>query len=287
MNICNFFYQLTITLIGTFIGFFLALYANRKIKASDDFKQKQNHIYYLKSVIEALIKYIPAQLNSYSEFSIQVKNAPLEFHRPEILATFDLLRLRNADNVDTQKAYFYFFRNNVNLYADYKNLFGQGDYLFLEFELMESSIIKANEVKLIDQNSILDILHEISLLLGIRANNLKDILGSNIQNNDEYKFIDNLAIAYKNIISEFVNFQQLRKDFITPLFENILAQIKENDLAQKLFKLTRLADSKLKSIELNELDFVGEIVKFCIRMEEPLNILKEEAAKLNGIKMNK
>ena len=55
MNICNFIYLLSITLIGTFVGFFLALYANRKLKSNEDIKQKQSHLYYLKGVLEALI----------------------------------------------------------------------------------------------------------------------------------------------------------------------------------------------------------------------------------------
>jgi len=283
MNICNFIYLLSITLIGTFVGFFLALYANRKLKSNEDIKQKQSHLYYLKGVLEALIKYIPTQLKSYTEFSLQVRNAPLEFHKPEINATFDLLRFRNADNVETQKAYFYFFRNDENQYTNYKILFGQGDYLFLEFELMQSSILKANENKLKDQNFIWEVVCEISLLLGMRQVSLENTLGNDFQNNSEYKFIDNLAIVYNNIIQEFVVFQKVKDDFITPLFKNILTQIKEKDLAQQLFKLARQADRKLKSIEKNELFFIKEIEQFCKKMEKPLQILKDESIKLNNI----
>ena len=148
---------------------------------------------------------------------------------------------------------------------------------------MQSSILKANENKLKDQNFIWEVVCEISLLLGMRQVSLENTLGNDFQNNSEYKFIDNLAIVYNNIIQEFVVFQKVKDDFITPLFKNILTQIKEKDLAQQLFKLARQADRKLKSIEKNELFFIKEIEQFCKKMEKPLQILKDESIKLNNI----
>jgi hypothetical protein len=281
--------SLLITLIGTFIGFFLALLLdrsvdnrNRKRKEAEEVERRLDVLKYLKSILDALSEYIPKQTERIAEFSDQLKKNALEIVYPEILATYDLIRLRNADNVNTQEAYRYFFENTENPFKDYKNLFAHGDYLNREMESIERQTERAISFKHKDQLVVRDIVEELSFVLLTRIQDLISDYGSPAlaMKDDEYKFLDNLAEAYGHIIQTMMVFQKVRDDFINPIMVNAMSKIQDNKVKVQVLELARKAHSRLINIEANSNHFAEDIGGLEARVKDALEYIKKESDKI-------
>lgn len=278
--------SLIVTLIGTFVGFFLALYADRKLANKNAKQQKTSQILYLKSILKSLENIIPMQLVKFNEFADTIRKSPLEIHQPEILVTFDVLRLRNLDSVETQEAYFHFFSNSEDPYKDYKNLFAHGDFLFRRLELFEQQVTKDTTDKQSEQILIRDLMEETSLLLANRGELLMQYPTRNLPMQEELDFITNLNESYGIIISKMIVFQEVKDLFIAPLMAKSLSIIKDVDLSQKIFGLTRKANNLIKTIEGNSLLFADEIKNIEKELGPSLNNIKTLLAKLDKIEKN-
>ncbi|MEQ9290449.1 MAG: hypothetical protein RIG77_26185 [Cyclobacteriaceae bacterium] len=284
----SFWVSVLVTLIGTFIGFLLAFLASRQLekrnqkrKNNEENQRKLDILKYLKSVLEAIADYIPNQTVKLKEFSNDLKENPLEIIQPEILATFDLLRLRNADNVNTQEAYIHYFNKSENPYKDYKNLFAHGDYLFREFTSIETQVTRETNFKYDDQLIVRDILEELSLLIVNRLEALAQDHGeANLLTNPEFQFLESLATSYKKITSEMMILKEVKSLMITPLMINALTVIQDSNLSSVIFKLTRKANSRLRNIEANSIHFSNDIIDIESRVADGLCYVKNEIRRL-------
>lgn len=283
-------FSLLITLIGTFLGFLFALLLdkwvdrrNQKRKEIDETNKKLDVLKYLKTVLDSLISYIPKQTEKIKKFSTELKKSPLEIVHPEILATYDLLRLRNADNVNTQEAYINFFHDSENPYKDYKNLFAHGDYLLREMDSIETQTEKAISFKHKDQLAVRDILEELSFILMNRMGKLFNENGRDEEQamkNEEYAFMASIADSYASIIQKMMVFSRVRNEIINPLMQKSLTLIKDDELKIKVLELARKAHSRLTNIQGNSEHFANDIVNLDKRVENALIYLKKESEKI-------
>lgn len=276
--------SLIVTLIGTFVGFFLALYADRKLANKNAKQQKTSQILYLKSILKSLENIIPKQIVKFNEFADTIRKSPLEIHQPEILVTFDVLRLRNSDSVETQEAYFHFFNNSEDPYKDYKNLFAHGDFLYRKLESFEQQVTKDTTDKQAEQIQIRDLIEEISLLLANRGEQLQQEKTTNELIVSELEFIEEMNISYGKIISQMVIFQEVKDLFITPLMNKSLSIIKDFELSQKIFGLTRRANSLIRNLEGNSLLFATEIQDIEKELSPSLKHITDVLNRLDRIK---
>jgi hypothetical protein len=282
-------FSLLLTMIGTFSGFFLALLLDRRvdkrnkaIKYKDELTQKLDRLNYLKSILDALIEYIPKQLERFKEYSVVLKNHPLEIAVPNIIATYDLIRLTKADNVYTLEAYCNFFNEIENPYKNYKNLFAHGDFLKRELESIEIQTEKAVNFKHKDQLVVRDIFDELSFMILTRLLYLIDKFGGhhNAMKNEEFIFLENLSTEYAIIIKNMISFQKIQDNFLTPLLDSTLQKIENKDLKVKILQLTRKAQNRLNNIGANSDIFANEIEKIELNIDNSFQSLKDETKKI-------
>lgn len=280
--------SLITTLIGTFVGFFLAMLAERQIeskrqkqKAAEENKKILNHLRYLQTILISLSKVVPKQTDKYIEYIEAIKANPLELHASEILATYDFFRLRNADNVEVQEAYFLFVKGGENNYEDYKTLFDNGDFLLRTFESFEEQVNRATGFKFKRQSEIRDLLEEITLKLGMRAEIIKNELKEKgVNPPEEYTFIINLSDEYFKIIQTAINFNDARNKFINPLFSKCRDMIKDKLLMEEIFRLTRRAHGLLIETEGNAIEHADEILALKPNIEDAYNNLNEQLQRI-------
>lgn len=285
--------SLLITLIGTFLGFLLVLILdklvdrrNQKRKEIEESNKKLDVLKYLKSILDALLIYIPKQTRNIKNFSDELKKSPLEIVHPEILATYDLMRLRNADNVNTQDAYINFFQDSENPFKDYKNLFAHGDYLMREMDSIEKQTERAIYFKHKDQLAVRDILEELSFIL---MNRMQELFNENgrievqAMKNEEYSFMSSIADSYVSIIQEMMIFSRVREEIVDQLLQKSLTLIKHEELKIRVLELARKAHSRLVNIQGNSEHFANDIGNLDKRVEDALNYLKLESKKLDKI----
>lgn len=289
----NFVSSLAITLIGTFIGFFLALLANRalekrneKKKREEDVKIKLNHLNYLRSILDSVISLLPKQIERYNDYSEVVKQSPLEVSLPKVLATFDLLRLRNADNVDTQSAYLHFFKGE-EAYKDYKNLFARGDYLFREFDSIEKQVENSIKFKHKDQLVIRNLMEEIAFLLGCRMQDIQNNIGiTKAQKDPEWLFLSKTATMYHGLISTMLNFEDVSNKFITPIMQ-FAPQIQDRVLGREVTSLVIKANSRVLNIRENALVFADDIGNTEQKFSDTIEEFKTRVSQISELPENR
>jgi hypothetical protein len=177
----SFWVNLFIAIFGTFIGFIFALYIDRKVAKrnkistiKEEIRRKVNVLNYLNYIIKGVLTHIPRQIEKYQEYGKVLDQKPLENEYPEVIVTFDLLRLRNLDNLNTQNAYLSLFTDKTDSFDSYKTIFATGDYIFQEFESLTFQTEKTIMFKRKDHLFIKRKLDELSFLLMVSQNFIKN-----------------------------------------------------------------------------------------------------------------
>ena len=278
----SFWISLLITIIGSFLGFFLALWLDRKAdkrnikrKEREDNSKRLNVIKYLDSNISGVLDYIPKQLSKYDEYTTVLKKTPLENSYPEIVVTYDLLRLRNMDNVETQEAYFRLFKGLDNPVENYKNLFAHSDYIFKEFESIVTQTEKSINFKHADQKSIKQLLDEISFVMIARNQEIvNSIPKKDLKSNTEFVFLDTILSDYEYIINESMSYKLLRENIVLPLLMKSPKNVQDKTTKIQVLKLARIIEGKLSNIEFNTMHFVTDVENLKDKLQESIDSLK-------------
>lgn len=254
------------TMLGAFFGFLGALLIDRIAaqrseaeKAKKLVAERISQLKYFRDSIDAVLLYVPQQLEAFKGFAEELRQKPLEIVIPPVRATFDLLRLKDIDTIDNRNAFFEFFGSGEESIKNYRNTIAYADYLFRLFSSTETNNTRSIDFKHADQKKVRDCMDEITMLLGLRLGYLESV---GQDGSDEGVFLGALADNYQIIIDDFMNFSDSRSMLIEPLFLHSIGTIGDPIILDKMFPLCRKAMSLLRSIEANSLNVASEYDNF-------------------------
>lgn len=287
------YYDLLITFISAFLGFLAALMINRVIDWKSLKKEKKeekrnyySHLRHLSQLLDSILTNYPKQAKNYLNLSIAVKEKPLEIELPNLRATYDLSRLKDLDSKILRDSYFHFFSNTEKSIDNYGKLFANVDFLLMLF----NDLIKQNENHRNfihkDQLFVRDCIEEVSYRLGIRQKNIQKNNPENFQNIMEYQYLHEFGTIFIKTTKGSIDFQIIREEYLQPLHDTILYEIKDVELADSIFVLVKKAISRLRNIEFNSLEFARDMEKVESRISngvEFLTKLNEEIKKKNKL----
>ena len=276
----KFFYDILITFISAFLGFFVALMINRMLDRKSVKKEKRkeekdflSHLRYLSQLLDSILKNYPKQAENYKELSLVVKEKPLEINLPNLRATYDLSRLKEMDSKALRDAYFHYFSNTETSIENYRKVFANVDFLLMYF----NNLIKQNEnhrnFTHKDQLFVRDCFEEASYRLGLKQKNIQKGNPDNFQNIQEYKYLHKFGLLFAQLTKDSIDFQNIRDNYLQPLNDSILYEIKDDEFADSIFVLIKKALSRLRNIEFNSLEFARDMEQVESRIKDAIEFL--------------
>jgi hypothetical protein len=286
----NFWWELLVTFLGALFGFLGALWINsqferkRENKKEEEVKKvKIRRINYLSVTLKKVLKFLPKQIKKYEEYSQLIESDPYSLHDLEILASFDLYRLKNLDNNEMFDAYLYFFKSDDDaVFEEYKELFIYSDYLYILINEIETSNQRHRTFKHKDQLFIKDCFEEISYRLDLRMKKIIKENPNDYSENEELKFISEYDNIFSDLNRTALDFGDLQNDFLRPLHDNLIDNIHDKELRDKIYILTKKALSRIKNLKFNAEEyakFISNAKKSIEKKEEKLKEIYEKLEK--------
>lgn len=280
-----------IAFIGAFFGLLFALWVNRlfekrsltnqkKTKA----KQDNERLHYLTIILKSTTKTAKDQVKHYSDLAGQVETNPLQSYMPVQIASYDISRLRNLDSIELFDSYVNIFQNTANKTKDYKNIFGQGDYIFEKLNEAKNQNERHRNFQHKDELFVRDCIEELYTRIGLRIKNFQILYKGEFNELPEYIYLREFEEIYRSVSTGIADFTKIRDEYFTPLHDTILHNVEDINFADSLFVIVKKALGRLRNIEFNALEFGQDMKNLEIETKAAIEYLdkmiKEIEAKI-------
>jgi len=262
----SFWTNVLIAFIGAFLGLLFALLVNRIFEKrgkqnQEEIKKALNieRIRYLGIILKSTIKTAKEQVKHYFDLAELVKQNPLEAQIPIQLASYDVWRLRNLDSIELFDSYINIFNNAQNKTKDYKNIFGQGDYIYEKLNEAKNQNERHRNFQHKDELFVRDCIEEIYIRIGLRIKHFQVMYDEKAIELPEFNYLRKFEDIYKPISEGLADFTKIRDEYFKPLNETILNNIQEFSFADSLFTIVKKALSRMRNIEFNALEFAKDM----------------------------
>lgn len=275
----SFWISLIVTIIGTLVGFFGALYLskwtdrkqiNNEKKARED--RYKDRLKYLSQLIDASLLKLNDQLDNFEELAGDLIQDPAEQHRLKIKASNNLQRLQNMDTEEVFHAYYLVIPENTNKIKDYKNIYSCIDFLYLRLKQAVESADKNVNFTYRDQMFIKEIVDHLSNVIYLK---IKDLEKDDLKDSTVYKFLVHNHQEYMKLIEDNSNIGNYEKDFLVPFGEELRKEFSTNDFFNELIGLTSKAMVRFNHIKVNASFFSVELKDLRKEMQNSIDTLIE------------
>lgn len=283
----SFWMNVLIAFIGAFFGLLFALLINRCVENGEKKKVKslkikidKDRLSYLALILKSTVDTSRKQIIHFTDLAKKVEENPLEIHMPNFIASHDVWRLRNLDSIELFDSYVSLFKEQENNTKEYKNIFGQGDYIFEKM----ADALKQNErhrnFQHKDELFVRDCIDEIYTKIGLRTKNIEFKFGNNPTHIEEFNYLREFENIYSEFSESFADFKGIKEKYLKPLHDTILHQIADINFSDYIFELTKKALNRLLNVEYNSLEFAKDMKNLEIETKKAIDYLDNQRMKI-------
>lgn len=284
------FYDVSITFLGAFLGLLAAFCVNRFLEQKQLAKEKEqekknslSHLKYFSLLLSSVLETYPKQAENYIKLSKSIHENTLKLNKPNIQATFDLVRLKNTDNIDLREAYKNYFPSEQQNIINYKQIFSEIDFLLRYFKQLEVQNKDHINFQHKDKSFVRDCIEDITNHFEVRLNRLKLNNPVNFRVDKEYMYLQNYCSKLNTIGKGELDFQKVKDEFLIPIYKTISSGIVNAQLSETVLILVKKAVGRLRHIQFNSIQFADDLKDVCERIKNPISNLKKTNGQIENL----
>jgi hypothetical protein len=283
----SFWTDILVAFVGAFFGLLFALLVNRIFENREKnnekkskFEKDKDRIKYLGIILKSTCKIAREQIKHYSDLANDIKSTPLQASVPLQVPFYDVWRLKKMDSIELFDSYIEVFIDNENRTKEYKNIFGQGDFIFEKLNEAKMQNERHRNFRHKDELFVRDCIDEIYMRIGLRAKNFQVTYGDKVATIPEFKYLRNFENIYESISEGLADLKKFRDEYFKPLHNTILENVNEISFADNLFTTIKKALGRLQNIEYNALEFAKDMENLDNETTEAIDFLEKQLLKI-------
>lgn len=279
--------SLFVTFLGTGLGFMGALYLSKRVEriqkkrdATQTIKLYWSRLKYFFQLVDNSIEILLKNIERYESLITEITKAPTDLHMLSIFADNNLQRLQRMDTNEIFDAYHILIPENEESIKDYKNIYGNIDFIHLNMDQMIDSykIYKDNISR--DQHFIKD---KIQTLATVMIKWIKDIeTKPDFSTQPNYLFLVKYFKVYKQMTTDVVDFSNYETQFLLPFGDELRTMFDQEDFFYEFFQLLNQPILKYKDIRLNSKVFTDGLSDTIKGVKVSSGKLKEISKKITS-----
>ncbi len=273
--------DLVIALLGSFVGFYLALWASKK----QEMKSNLDILLHFSGMIDNITDSTKRQLKHFENLSIEIKDKPLKIHLVGLIATQDFERIKLVDSNSLYKSFNYYYKNRL---SDFKSTFSRLDLIALFVKDLVAQNEKHINFTFKDQLYVRDGLENLTHSIGLYLKRIQEHEPLHYSSNQDYMYL----LPYMQLLIDLskggVNDLSLyEQNVLIPLHDSILYDLKDKIIGEQLFYIIKMTRNRLDSIKFNSIAFANSLSGAKTSIEkaiEKLDIMSTQIKKLDAHK---
>lgn len=284
--------NLLLTVLGSLLGFWTALYFDRKARRADaekeierqkeektkedekSSKELRDRLLYVQSLVDEVVKTLDQQGQKCKEFITSIENDPYEFQFLKVLASNDTKRILDLDSQSTFHAYRFFFQQDAEWFKKYREFNTAVDFIDAHLDEM-LRIFK----------SYLDGVYRLSSEYKQIVDNLPDFISRILMNfensvpnygqDTRYIFLLNSTKNYRTLADNRAKLKDFDDKFLSPLLLGILQRFEKEPFAEPILDMTKKARVKLNDIKIDAIGTAEEFKTLPNRLKNSIETFKK------------
>lgn len=281
-------WDLLITFLSATLGFLTALCVNRLIEkkqVNKELKKKKEQLKerlaYLNFSIIKAIEHSKKQQDNFKDLAKRIKENVYDFELPDYSASYNLVRLKEMDDISIFEAYSYYFDTQIDYLKDYKNIFTCADFLFYTYKELKEMHERHLKLQYDDQVFIRIAMEDIYMNVGIRALLIEKSGKVDIQKDPEYSYLLSILEKFRSLTKSVLKYKDVHQEFVLYINDTVLKSDCDIEFKVNLFAINKKALSRLYNIEQNSKLFAEDIISYCDESQPILTELEKLQIQIN------
>ena len=259
--------DLIITILGSFLAFFVALFIHRKQvrlaaerKETETIKEYIYRLRYFSLSVAKVIESVEEQVDNYATLARRMKMNPHDTHLVKLLAFNDFRRISQMDSQEIFKSYLHLSGENDTSIHQYHKIYRSLDFIEAALNQQMSSLEKNHQFVHADQTRVKDLINGLSDdIASVLFQLAREYGDKEFSVDPAVKVLEDYLSKYMDLVKRKAFIYDFELEFSKPFREIMIKSFKAYNFTDYLVDKSRKAAVILEHIKFNSLEFTKQV----------------------------